>query len=241
MNPTPLLQSSAKLVPGLGRAEILAMHELMTAHYDAVPFSRFEEDLSKKDEVLLLHDDRGRLRGFTTLAWNPAGPQPEGEVLFSGDTIIDRACWGTQELVKAFCRRAGEWRREHDRPLYWMLISKGYRTFLYLPLFAQRFHPHPDREEPAWREIASRTAAAIFGPAWQADLGVIRFPQSHGHLREEIVGTDAKALRNPMVKFFLERNPGYRHGEELVCLTEMSEENLKRGARTAFCNGLEAP
>lgn len=241
MNATPTLQSSARPVRGLDQEEIAAMHRLMTAHYDAVPFARFEEDLTKKDEVLLLRDDGGHLRGFTTLAWNPAGPQPEGDVLFSGDTIIDRACWGTQELVKAFCRRAGEWRREHDRPLYWMLISKGYRTFLYLPLFARRFHPHPEREEPAWREIATRTAAAMFGPAWQADLGVIRFPQSHGHLRQEIAGADEKTRRNPMVRFFLERNPGHSHGEELVCLTEMSEQNLKRGALAAFRSGLAVP
>ena len=35
-------------------------------------------------------------------------------------------------------------------------------------------------------------------------------------------------------EFFKERNPGYLHGDELVCLTEMSEGNLLRSARAAF-------
>jgi hypothetical protein len=238
---TPSLQGGGKAVRDLGRAEIDAMHALMTAHYHAVPRELFEGDLTKKDEVLLLHDAAGRLRGFTTLAWNPAGEFAEGDLLFSGDTIIDRECWGTQELVRAFCRHAGAWKRERARPLFWLLISKGHRTFLYLPLFAHRFHPHPEREEGEWGGIASRAAAAMFGAAWRPEQGVIRFPGSHGHLREAIAGPGDRESRNPMVRFFLERNPDYRDGVELLCLTEMSETNLKRGALAAFREGSAMP
>lgn len=214
------------------------MHELMCAHYEAVPWERFDRDLSSKDELLMLHDTTGNLCGFTTIAWNPSGHCAEGDLLFSGDTIIDRRCWGTQELVKAFCRRAGQWQAQSGRRLFWLLISKGYRTFLYLPLFARRFYPHPEHKEAGWRKIAADAAANLFGPAWQPESGVIRFPQSHGHLRQEIAGADDKAQRNPMVKFFLERNPHFQLGDELVCLTEMSEQNLKRGALAAFRSGL---
>jgi hypothetical protein len=31
---------------------------------------------------------------------------------------------------------------------------------------------------------------------------------------------------NPHVRFFLERNPGHASGDELVCLTELSDANL---------------
>lgn len=235
---TPVLHSCCTPVQALADGEVTAMHALMTAHYEAVPQALFERDLAKKDEVLLLHDETGGLRGFTTIAWNPAGRFPEGDLLFSGDTIIDRQCWGTQELVRAFCQRAGSWCREHRRPLFWLLISKGHRTFLYLPLFAHRFHPHPEREESEWQSIASRAAAAMFGRAWQPEQGVIRFPDSQGHLREDIAGAGARAGRNPLVRFFLERNPDFRQGVELLCLTEMAEWNLKRGALAAFRQGL---
>ncbi len=233
-----LLASSVRAVASLTDGERDAMHALMTEHYEAVPRDRFDVDLARKDEVIMLHDEGGKLRGFTTLAWNPAGVFPEGDILFSGDTIIDRSCWGTQELVRAFCRRAGEWRTESGRPLFWFLLSKGHRTYLYLPVFARRFHPHPERIEPAWEKLASQVAQGLFGEAWKPDEGVIRFPASHGHLRGDIAATSQERRQNPWVRFFLERNPCYANGEELVCLTEMRSDNLRRGALHAFREGL---
>lgn len=237
----PRLISSSRSVGSLDPAETRVMHELMGAHYEAVPWERFVRDLHSKDEVLMLHDVAGHLRGFTTLAWNPSGYCEEGDVMFSGDTIIDRRCWGTQELVRCFCRRAGQWQARSGRRLFWLLISKGYRTFLYLPLFARRFHPHPENPEAEWAAIASRVAAVMFREAWKAEEGVIRFPHSQGHLRGELADHRPEHNGNPMIRFFLEKNPGYRHGEELLCLTEMAEANLHRGALAAFREGLANP
>lgn len=229
------LESSARLVSSLALSDRNAMHGLMTAHYEAVPWDRFQHDLSAKDEVLLLHDADGRLRGFTTLAWNPAGKFDDGDILFSGDTIIDRRCWGTQELVRAFCRRAGEWKAANGRRLFWFLISKGHRTYLYLPLFARRFHPHPEVGEPEWARLAGQVAGRLFGDSWKPEEGVIRFPSSLGHLREEL---DIGREKNPWVRYFLKCNPGYSRGEELVCFTEMDGSNLRRGALAAFREGI---
>lgn len=229
-----VLKSSARAVESLAVAERRTMHELMEAHYEAVPRDCFERDLSAKDEVLMLHDPDGVLRGFTTLAWNPAGNFAEGDILFSGDTIIDRSCWGTQELVRAFCRRAGEWKDSSGRALFWFLISKGHRTYMYLPLFARRFHPHPENEETEWADLADRVADRLFGDSWKPEEGVIRFPSSRGHLRDELA---TGSRENPWFRYFEKRNPGHASGEELVCLTEMTESNLRRGALAAFRGG----
>lgn len=228
------LNSSVREVVSLTSLETQAMHDLMTHHYEAVTRDRFEADLSAKDEVLVLHDGAGVLRGFTTIAWNPAGRFDEGDILFSGDTIIDRSCWGTQELVRAFCRRAGEWKSESGRRLFWFLISKGHRTYLYLPLFARRFFPHPEVAETEWALLAGRVAEGLFGDCWKPGEGVLRFPSSQGHLRDELA---VKRGESPWVRYFLERNPGHANGEELVCLTEMDESNLRRVALAAFREG----
>jgi hypothetical protein len=42
------------------------------------------------------------------------------------------------------------------------------------------------------------------------------------------------------VRFFLERNPRYYLGEELVCLTELTSENLRSFASRAFLEGSSA-
>lgn len=227
-----ILKSSPLPIGFLTRDERNEMFALMTAHYHGVTRATFDADLRRKNEVILLHDDQEKIRGFTTYAWNPCGEMEAGDVIFSGDTIIDKECWGTQELVKGFCRRAGERQRYSGRRLYWFLISKGHRTYRYLPIFAQRFHPHPEREEPILEKLAGEIAERMFGDAWKPKEGVIRFDQSAGHLKDELAGSPDK---NAWVRYFLEKNPGYAHGEELVCITEMSVENLRKIALAAFC------
>jgi hypothetical protein len=231
------LTSSVRTAESLTGSERQAMHDLMTDHYEAVSSGIFEHDLSAKDEVLMLHDPDGALCGFTTLAWNPAGQFTEGDILFSGDTIIAQKCWGTQELVKAFCRRAGKWKAAHGRPLFWFLISKGHRTYMYLPLFTRRFHPHPENGENEWATLAGQVAARLFGENWKPEEGVIRFSSSLGHLRKDLVASNRE---NPWFQYFEQRNPGHAQGEELVCLTEMDESNLRRGALAAFREGLQS-
>lgn len=231
------LTSSARTVASLSSREREAMYDLMTTHYEAVSPEIFDRDLSAKDEVLMLHDLEGFLCGFTTLAWNPAGNFAEGDILFSGDTIIDRKCWGTQDLVQAFCRRAGQWKATNGRPLFWFLISKGHRTYRYLPLFARRFYPHPENEEMEWARLSGQVAARLFGDNWKPAEGVIRFSSSLGQLREELA---AKSRESPWSKYFEQCNPGYANGEELVCLTEMDESNLRRGALAEFRKGFRS-
>src|SRR3546814_17883638 len=46
-----------------------------------------------------------------------------------------------------------------------------------------------------------------------------------------------KDRRRPDVLFFLQRNPGYDQGDELVCLTELSLENQNPLAARIFAAG----
>ena len=162
---------------------------------------------------------------------------PQGDVLFSGDTIIDPAHWGSTELVYAFCGRAAEWRAETGRRLFWMLISKGHRTYLFLPIFAKRFFPHPEERELELELIAQASAQQLFGFDWDPQRGIVHFSESMGQLKPELAQTSWQRSRSPMVKFFLERNPGFADGDELVCITELSAENLKRAALRGFEQG----
>ncbi|MFK5923696.1 MAG: hypothetical protein QM496_16075 [Verrucomicrobiota bacterium] len=231
----------SKIIPVRHLSAILQerMFKLFSAAYDHVSHEVFAEDLSWKDEVILLLDDSGELQGFTTLAFNPKGLWiSSGDVLFSGDTIIDPAYWGSNELVRAFCERAGEWRASSGRRLFWMLISKGHRTFLFLPLFAKRFFPHPKNQEIVLSEVVDTASRHLFGNAWFKDRGVIHFTESLGQLKPELVEATWQRREKTMVRYFIEKNPGFAAGDELVCLTEMDTDNLKRVALNGFELGL---
>lgn len=233
------LQSRILPVSDLTSAQIDVMFALLRASYDCVERDRFLHDLSWKHEVILLLDADERIQGFTTLAFNPkGGSYSHGDILFSGDTIVDPAHWGSLELVQAFCRRAGEWQSQSGRRLFWMLISKGHRTYLFLPLFAKRFFPHPERMEFQFERIAHQVAERLFGRAWNRKRGVVQFGKSLGQLKPHLAATSWQRSNSPMVTYFLQRNPGFEDGDELVCLTELSVSNLKRSALRCFEEGV---
>jgi hypothetical protein len=226
-------------VPALDPALVDPMYRLYAAHYDACDPVRFRSDLAGKDHVILLEDD-GRLCGFSTAVDHPfEWKGTRLRVLFSGDTIIDRSAWGQQALSRAFARLAGALHaREPAVPLYWLLISKGHRTYRYLSVFARRFFPHPSGDDEDLLPLAGAIAAARFGADFDPARGVVAFPRSLGQLKPELADVPSRLSRRPEVAFFLQRNPGYRSGDELVCLTRLDPDNLRALVRAAFLAGM---
>lgn len=221
--------------------ETARMFDLMNEVYDAVTPAQFEADLSWKSHVLLLEDADGTVQGFTTLARNPRGTAAPGcDILYSGDTVIAPALWGTQELVRGFCFVAGQMLAAGGgRKLYWYLLSKGHRTYLYLPLF---FHSYFPREvaEPGLARLAAECSVKLFPDFWRPDLGVLKFPESHGQLKARQAEASLLRHNSPRVEFFLRCNPGFASGDELVCMTELHPQNMKRAARFWMERGMAA-
>ncbi len=233
------LHHSLRDIRSLENAEIDRMFFLMGQHYDCVERSSFEVDLGWKDQVILLLDGDGIIQGFSTLALNPKGTGgPDYDIFYSGDTIIDRKFWGTQELVRGFSIAAGK-ASKSDRRLLWLLLSKGHRTYSYLPLFAHRYFPAAlsDRDAIELKPVIDETAATLFGDGWFPDLGVVRFQQSLGQLKPELAEGTHERANQRHVEFFLRQNPGFSRGDELVCMAELNSENLRRHVRRCFVEG----
>ena len=231
------LKSQVIPVFSLPDAERDEMWSLYHRFYAGTNRARFDDDLTRKDSLLVLRDDQQRIQGFSTLALGFA--EHEGRVIryvFSGDTIVDRAHWGSQSLAFTWLRYVGDIKRERpELPLFWFLIVKGHRTFRYLPAFAREFWPHWDHGTPApIAALMSKLARARFAEAYDDASGVVRYPESHGHLAEPFAEANEREAEREDVSFFLRRNSGYRNGDELVCLCELSAENLRPLARRLF-------
>jgi hypothetical protein len=149
--------------------------------------------------------------------------------VFSGDTIIARSHWGEQELGRAWGHFVAELRAEESEvPLYWFLISKGYRTYLFLPLFFHQFFPRYDQVTPAREQkILDALARTRYGNFYVRESGLIVFPESHGNLSRDLAEIPAHRLRSPHVRFFLSRNPRFAEGQELACVAEISAANMR--------------
>ena len=209
------------------------LFQLFSRYYLHVDRSQFEHDQAEKDWVLLLSDGHGQVQGFTTLKRYEVEVQDRRlQVVFSGNTIIDRAYWGSQELVATWCRFMARLLKDNPAlPLYWFLISSGYRTYLYLPLFLHRFYPRFSCPTPPFESQLIDSLGKSKFPDEYAD-GVVRVSTPRECLVPELAAPESGKRDNPHVRFFLERNPGAWRGDELVCVAEFSLENTRRLAHT---------
>jgi hypothetical protein len=226
---------------GLSEAVRREMASLYLAHYDGSSEALFYRDLSNKDEVLLLRA-AGKLVGFTTLRIFEREWQAKRiRVVYSGDTVVERKHWGQQALAFDWIGRMGTLKRERpDLPLYWLLLVKGHRTFRYLPLFAQTFYPHWSADREDLKRLADALALEMFPEDYNPSTGVVEFRQSRGHLKSDIALPTSDDLEKEGVSFFLERNPGYRRGHELVCICEVEIFNMKPLTLRLFQRGPNA-
>lgn len=228
-------------VTGLSAHEVDEMFRVHARLYERVSEREFLRDLEEKKWVLLLRDETsGDVRGFTTILLLDLEVRGERlRAVFSGDTGIDPAFWGGQALVTAWTRFMGELLAQRaDRRLFWFLISKGYRTYLYLPLFFHAFYPRADVPTPPFERELIRTLGALKYPRdFDPETGVIAFADSHGHLKGRLADVPDHRRQHRHVRFFLERNPGYARGHELVCVAEISPENMRGLARRKLVEG----
>lgn len=219
----------------ISHADRLVMARLYFDYFDGATEEMFLADLAGKTEALLVYHE-GRLIGFSTLQTYGRNWQGRAiRIVFSGDTIVARAHWGQQALAFAWIQHMGTIYRLHpSAPLYWFLIVKGHRTFRYLPVFSKSFHPHYSMDRADLRPLADFLAAEKFGKFYDPVSGLVVFPASRGHLKQEIATPSATELEKAAVQFFLRKNPGYTRGDELVCLCELRADNLKPLARRLF-------
>ena len=224
-----------KTIPALTDDDRRAMVSLYLAHYDGSSETLFFTDLKDKTEVLIVRCS-GVLVGFTTLQVYECEWETKPIcVVYSGDTVVDRAHWGQQALAFVWIARMGELKREKpDVPMYWFLIVKGHRTFKYLPTFSKSFYPHWSLDRSDLKPLADALARDKFGDDYNPTTGVVEFTESKGHLKNHIAFPTEKERTKDAVKFFLERNPNYLRGHELVCLCELAEENLKPLTKRMF-------
>lgn len=209
------------------------MYDLMLTCYLGMDRSRFDQDLAGKDEVILLYDEDHILQGFSTqvsVTLDVEGRQVSG--IFSGDTVISPEAWGSGELFRRFaqtyCTRAKTHFDTTGETLYWFLISKGHRTYRILPTFYKEFYPSRKTDTPAdLQQIMDSFAEALFGDDYDRTSGVIRYKDSKDSLRPGIADPDEGRSKQPDVRFFLERNPDWSLGHDLVCITSLHPDNLR--------------
>jgi len=228
-----MLRGTLQDIPSLTGQDRDTMFEIMVRHYADVCRAAFEEDLAEKDGVLVLRDDTDRIQGFSTYRFLHTTYRGDAiTALFSGDTIIDKQYWGSQALFRTFGRLLFQLMEENPgRKTYWFLITKGFRTYLMLPLFFTNYYPRYDAETPAYETgLIEHLANLKYDGRFHSDRGIIAADSYY--LRDDYADVPERKATNRNVLFFLEKNPGYIRGEELACSCEIRPEGFRRRTRT---------
>jgi hypothetical protein len=226
---TPARKLTARFRPLhlISAAEVQAMHRLFSGFYENADAATFVRDLSKKDGAVLVQDRKTKeIRGFTTIKKVPLWDgQREAIGVFSGDTILDPACWGDRALKDGFTRYLLYlYFTTPGIPLYWLLISKGYKTYMLLAKNFVNYYPRHDRpNDPKLERLVQAYSEKLFPGKYDKKRGVLDFGEGYQFLREGVAPiTPEMRLHNPAINYFDRRNPGWRQGHELPCIAEIS-------------------
>ena len=223
------LVSQTTPVCELKKKDTKAMFEVFSKYYHNTSYEQFMTDLEEKDVVFLLLDAGTKeIKGFSTLVnlyVKVDGQEQRG--CFSGDTILEKEYWGQGTLGIAFLKYLFIQKIKNPfKPLYWFLISKGYKTYLLMANNFKTHYPRHEKETPTKeKSIIKAFSETLYGDHFDPETAVISFSRisSKDCLKAEITPISKELLlKNDRIKYFATKNPGWEEGHELACVAEMT-------------------
>lgn len=180
------------------------MFELLESHYANASWPQFNADLDEKRwAILMFCPQTDKLVGFSTQVL--LEPVNSCQILYLGDTIIAREYWGSITLPIAFLELVNRIRKEFPGDkLYWLLISKGLRTYKFLSVFLTEYYPHHTLSTPGHIKTMMHAAGTKkFGSKYIPEKGIIEANANDQYLREEYQPDEKKTEPGRFV--FLQR------------------------------------
>ena len=214
----------AKIIPATAVDDGMRdrMWEIFLKYYTGITREAFDKDLSKKNHVIMVCDTGDNsIQGFSTIEiMKHTLNGRKFLAVFSGDTIVEKEYWRQNALHMAFLQYIVKLKLKNPfTPLYWFLISKGYKTYLLLSRNLLRYWPRYDTPTPEWENsMLDYLVREKYPEVWIPEKGVLHFEECSGKLKSQNAPITNDLLEFPDIKFFAEKNPGHVDGDELCCI-----------------------
>jgi hypothetical protein len=207
------------------KQKMLALHQ---QYYDQVVPDIFFHDLGQKDWVIIMTNQIGQPLGFSTIQLIPLEISGIRHIfLFSGDTVVKEEIRNLPLLAGAFIHFMYTLISAFPvTPLHWFLITKGYRTYRFLPVYFKEYYPVYNKSIPlSVKEILDKIAFFKFGQAYNPETLLIRTAESD-RLKPGHAKIPEGKLKDPAIRFFCDRNPLFYEGDELACIADIKIDNF---------------
>jgi hypothetical protein len=211
------------------KTQILQMFTLHCHYFDNVSFEKFEHDFNKKQWCIVIFNKESEVVGYSTIELSEITFNNSPIlILFSGDTLVAKEYRCSNALMPRFIQFTEYLQRQYPSHIrYWLLITKGYRTYRLIPVNYKTFYPTYRWNTPQEIKILMETLCKrMFGSRFDPITGILKSNFQNDFLKPEFATIPHERATNKDVRFFLDANPEFAKGDELVCLTPLETSNL---------------
>lgn len=209
-----------------------AMYSIYEQYYENTQFEIFVNDFKKKSGAMLIFNSKtDEVVGFSTVAVQHFYLNGKDyTVLFSGDTVILKEFWGNRTLQSTMLKLIIKLRVKYPfNEFYWLLISKGYKTYLLLANNYYVYYPHVNGENEHLSNVIEHYCENFFGEYYDKEVGLLNFGDDYQPLKGEVAPiTEEMRITNPKIDFFERKNPTWTTGTELPCIGRLGWKDLAR-------------
>jgi hypothetical protein len=206
--------------------QLLEMHKIFIQYYHNADLNNFVNDMGAKTGVIVLEDKiEKRIVGFSTwteLELVASGKKSIG--IFSGDTVIEKKYWGNKALQTCFVTQLLKTKLKKPKtPIFWLLISKGYKTYLLLTNNFPKHYPSHDKNNIRLEAVVDEYCQKLYPSAYNETHRLLDFGGEYQHLKDDVAAiTKDMTEGHPDIRHFEMLNPSWRQGTELPCVGEVS-------------------
>lgn len=226
-----MLQASIISVSDILFKDKLMMFSLMRRYYENVSKKQFLSDLEKKDCVIMIKEKKSSaLCGFSTQVLLRRNIKNQDvRIVFSGDTVIDKKHRNSLVLPLTFGKMMlSILKEEPGTPLYWLLTTKGYKTYRYLPVFFKDYFPSPSKKLSSFeKSILTMMGKELLEEKFDAKHWILRAKDGAQRLKPGVADITENRRKKQEIAYFEKMNPNHAQGDDLICLARFSEQNLK--------------
>ncbi|OTG72305.1 hypothetical protein B9T26_10235 [Acinetobacter sp. ANC 4169] len=218
--------------------ELKCMYGIYQKYYANTRYEIFERDFLEKTGVFLIMEPKTKqIVGFSTVMERDFVVNGKAHhAFFSGDTIIEKEYWGNRALTRAMFRYIVAFKIRYPlKPIYWILISKGFKTYLLLANNFYSYYPHYGEKHPHLKDFVESYCHQYFSEYYEKSTGLLNFGGDYQPLKADVAPiTEEVREKNFKIAFFEDKNPTWVDGTELPCIGELHWSDLYRYVNRFF-------